>query len=583
MTKWDASPLFHHKLRAEPRSGALDADPITTEIIRNSLNSVANQMMRALIRTAFSPVIYDMMDFAVAIYDPQVRLMAQAQGGLPVFMGTLNFCVETAVAAVGGPAALEPGDVIIYNDPYGTGSHAQDVAIVMPAYHQGELIGYTANKAHNLDIGAKDPYCTDTIDVYQEGLIMPGVKLFRRNKRVEDVFRILLANSRMPQALEGDLNAQVTCAKIGTELLSQLFNRYGASVFWNSVECIYDHGERMMRSFIEGLPDGRYVGKGQLDNDGINMEPVEWEVFIDIKGSNILLDFSSVPDARPGPINCPMPSTVSAGRVAMAMLAGFDEPPNEGHFRVLEVITRPGSIYHPVRPQPCFSYGKLAGGAVDAIIRGMAQAEGKVAPSGSNGDTCVILMWGGFQRGYDPWMFGCPLPSGQGAHDRGDGAILYNAPVAFASLIPMEVDEAKAPVIFERAEISPDTAGPGRYRGGCGWERHFRLRENGSMVSWVDRTQVPAWGQQGGLSGTLNGVDVIDPDAKISHYGKATNIAVHAGSLIIDRIGGGGGYGPPADRDPELVHVDIREGYITEEHARHYYPHAFAASVPADG
>jgi N-methylhydantoinase B len=188
--------LFHFRADSSPAVAAADADPIVTEIVRHSLNSIAAQMMRVLVRTAFTQVIYEMNDFAIALYDPQIRLLAQANS-LPVFMGTLNFCVEAAVRAVGGAAALESGDVVIYNMPYGTGSHAQDVAIVAPSFHDGELVGYICIKAHWMDVGAKDPYCTDTTDVFQEGLVLPGVKLYRRGERNPDVFRIIMANSRV--------------------------------------------------------------------------------------------------------------------------------------------------------------------------------------------------------------------------------------------------------------------------------------------------------------------------------------------------------------------------------------------------
>src|SRR5919202_3821350 len=190
-------------------AGVADADPITTEVIRNGLNSAANQMKHALIRTAFSPVIYEVLDFAVAIYDREVRMLAQAPS-LPFFMGTMNFCVEATIEAVGGEGALEPGDIILYNLPYGTGSHPQDAAVVMPVFlRDEELIGYTTIKAHWLDIGGKEPYSTDTVDVFQEGTIFPGVKLYSRGELVRDIWKFVVANSRVPKMVAGDINAEV--------------------------------------------------------------------------------------------------------------------------------------------------------------------------------------------------------------------------------------------------------------------------------------------------------------------------------------------------------------------------------------
>src|SRR5947209_15247502 len=219
-------------------TGLVDADPITTEVIRHGLNSAANQMKRALIRTAFSPVIYEVVDFAVAIYDRQIRLLAQAPS-LLFFMGTMSFCVEAAVEAVGGEDALEPGDIILYNYPYGTGSHPQDAAVVMPVFlHDEQLIGYATIKGHWLDIGGKEPYSTDTVDVFQEGTIFPGVKLYSRGTLVKDIYRMALANSRVPKMVAGDINAEVVGVRTGAAGLARIVERYGHSTFGES-------GERM--------------------------------------------------------------------------------------------------------------------------------------------------------------------------------------------------------------------------------------------------------------------------------------------------------------------------------------------------
>lgn len=560
-----------------------DADPVTAEIVRSALKSTATQMARVLLRTAFSPVIYDMMDFAIAVYDPQMRLMAPAINGIPVFMGTLSFCIEAAVSAVGGAEALEPGDVIIYNEPYGTGSHAQDIAIVIPAFHEGTLIGYIANKAHSLDIGAKDPYCTDTTDIFQEGLVLPGVKLYRRGERSEDVFRIIVANSRMPRAIAGDLDAQVASGRVGTQLLEELLVQHGPEVFWSSIERMYRHGEDMMRRFIEGIPDGRYTATGHMDNNGLDDRPIEFEITLEVKGSSLRIDCRNAPDAQAGPVNCPMPGIVAASRVAVCMIAGFPEAPNEGHFRPIEVMTRPGSIFHPVPPQPCFIYGKLVSSLIEAIIQAFSTAIDGLVPSGSNGDICPVQIWGGGDGNHDPWITGTSLPSGQGAHSASDGSILYIPAIAFSTVIPMEIQEAKTPVLFERAEITPDTGGPGRFRGSVGWQRRFKLLEDGRMLSTIERTKVPSWGQRGGLSGVPNRLTIIDPEGRSRSCGKATGVPLGRGTIVQIDVGGGGGYGPPEEREPARVLDDLREGYISEAHAKAYYPQAFGHEAGTAG
>src|SRR5258705_2359588 len=236
-------------------AGAVDADPITTEVIRHGLDSAANQMKRALIRTAFSPIIYEVLDFAVAIYDREIRLLAQAPS-LPLFMGTMNFCVQAAVEAVGGVDALEPGDIVLYNYPYGTGSHPQDAAVVMPVFRQDqELIGYATIKGHWLDIGGKEPYSTDTVDVFQEGTIFPGVKLYSRGQLVKDIYRMALANSRVPKFVAGDINAEVVGVRTAATALLRLVERYGLEAFQRSVDRMFDHGEQVVRSYFQRRPD----------------------------------------------------------------------------------------------------------------------------------------------------------------------------------------------------------------------------------------------------------------------------------------------------------------------------------------
>ena len=308
---------------------AAAVDPIATEIVRQGLNAAAEQMKRALVRTAFSPVIYEVLDFAAALYDRDVAMLAQAPS-LPTFMGTMSFCVRSAVDAVGGEGALEPGDIVLYNVPYGTGSHPQDVAMVMPVFAAGELVGYAAIKAHWLDIGGKDPYSTDTVDVFQEGTIFPGVKLYSGGRLVEDIYRFAIANSRVPKMVAGDINATVVGVRTGAAALTRLVERHGLERFRESAARIYAHGEAVVRRWFEQLPDGRYVGRGEMDSNGVDDAPVPFEVVVEIDGSQVRLDYTGAPPQQAGPINCPLPSTVSASRIAIAMLAGGGEAPDRG-------------------------------------------------------------------------------------------------------------------------------------------------------------------------------------------------------------------------------------------------------------
>jgi N-methylhydantoinase B len=554
---------------------AAAADPVTTQIIRHALNSAAKQMKRAAIRTSFSPIIYEALDFAVVLYDRQIRMLAQAPT-LPIFMGTMSFCIEGAVRAVGGEQALEPGDVLIYNTPYGTGSHAQDCAIIMPVFLPGgELVGYAANKAHWLDIGAKAPYCTDTTDIYPEGVVIPGVKLYKSGKLNEDIYRMVLANCRFKKAVDGDLNAQVASCHVGARELLRVIERLGHEAFKSCVERMFDHGEHVVREYVKSIRDGTYRATCHMDNNGLDDNPIEFEVVITIDGSDVRMDFTNVPDAQRGPVNCPFPSTVSAARITLAMLAGgAQETPNEGHFRALEVLTRKGSMFHPVEPQPCYLYGWPVMSAMEGIFQALSEATGGRLPSGTAGDIAAVQYYGTHRDTGELFFGGSALPVGQGALPHADGATMFVPALAQSQTQSPELQEAKLPIRYEKWELTADSCGAGRFRGGSGWELHFKLLENVSLISVMERTKVPGWGQRGGLSGTPNRFQIDFADGHTETLIKATDRHVPGGSRFRIYCGGGGGYGPPSERAPEAVRRDLLNGLITREYALTHHPHA---------
>jgi len=568
--------LYSYRAAQSQSAQAAVADPVSAEIIRRALNSAANQMKQAAIRTSFSLFIYETLDFAVVLYDRKVRLLAQAPTQ-PLFMGTLGFCIEGAVEAVGGEGALEPGDILVYNRPYGTGSHAQDCALIMPVFHAGELVGYAANKAHWLDIGAMAPYCTNTTDVYQEGVVIPGVKLYRAGARVDDIYRLILANCRFKQAVEGDINSQIASLHVGAREMVRVIERFGIETFNACVERILDHGEQVVREYIKRVPDGVYRASCAMDDNGIDREPVRFEVLVTIDGSNARFDFSEAPDAHRAPINCPHPSTVCASRIVLAMLAGnAQETPNEGFFRALEVVTRPGSMFHPVEPQPCYLYAWPAFAAMEGILEAFAKATDGAVPSGSAGDMCGVMLYGTNPENNEPFVFGGPLPVGHGALPNADGATAYIVGVAHAQLQSPELQEAKLPVLYEKWEWIPDSGGAGQFRGGCAWEMQFKLLCGGALICTVERSRVPSWGQKGGHVGMPNRFDVTPPGGRTESPGKITDLPFVAQTRLSIVCGGGGGYGNPARRDVAAVQSDLLNGLITREHAEKFYPHALS-------
>jgi N-methylhydantoinase B len=564
--------------RAAPGAGAgvVDADPIRTEVIRHGLDAAADQMGIVLKRTAFSPVIYEITDFAAALYDRQVRLLSQARA-LPLFLGTFNLCIERSVAKLGGEDVLEPGDVIFSTYGYDIGSHQQDATIILPGFYDGELIGYAAVKAHHMDIGAKEPYCTDTTDIFQEGVIFPAVRLYRRGELQEDLWRTVLANTRMPEEFEGDLSAQITAAKAGLTGLDRMIERYGLDQFRESVDRMLDHGESIIRTFFEKIPDGRYTATGAMDSNGITDDEVPFEISVEVSGSEVVVDFTNSPPEQPGPINCPLAAIVSVSRAAIMSIAGGGDSANEGHFRSMEVRTRPGTMFDPKPPAPIYLYSWAALQSLDVIHKALAEAMPEAVPAMSGGDLGAMVWWGKDENG-NTWGDVNDHHPGQGASAGGDGGSpLMHISCSGIRNSPVEVLEARGRVLTEKFEFAQDSGGAGKHRGGPGVDNFYRAQVDfWATLPW-ERTKNPPWGLYGGGPARPNHIELEFPDGRTEIVRKATGIFIPKGTLMKLMTGGGGGWGLAAERDPEAVRADVAEGYISEESARRDYPHAFVS------
>ena len=548
-----------------------DVDPILVEIIRNSLNSAAEQMKRSLIRTAFSPIIYEVLDFASAIYDKNFCMLSQSPS-LPGFMGTLSFCVEASVKEVGGEENLNEGDIILYNNPYGSGSHSQDAAIVMPVFiNKNKLIGYTAIKAHWLDTGGKEPYSTDTVDVFQEGTIYPGLKLYKKGKLVEDVYKLIVANSRVPKAIIGDLNAQLNGVKAGARALQRIVNKYGFETFEQSVIKIYEYGEKLVRKTISKIPDGEYSGWGQMDSNGVDEGVVKFKIKINVNGSDLELDFSEAPAQQNGPINCPLPSTVSKARVAFSMMAGNGEQPNEGFFRPLVIKTKQGTMFDPVSPAPCFLNGWAGLQVIEIIYKILSEKIPNVFPASSGGCLAAAVWWGKRENNNEPWADGSPHPIGQGAFNGGDGITSMHHNSAGTRISPTEIWESRNPWLVKKIELAKDSCGAGKYRGGLGLNLEFEMLEETYVTTVVERTNFPPWGVNNGKAARSNNVILNTKNGKLN-VPKKTGLKLNKGESIIFKTGGGGGYGDPVERSNKKILNDLKQEYISKEYVEKHYP-----------
>ena len=550
----------------------IKTDPITSEIIRNSLNSAAEQMKKALVRSAFSPIIYEVLDFASAIYDKNYCMLSQSPS-LPGFMGTLSFCVEQAVKEVGGEENIFDGDIIIYNNPYGSGSHSQDAALIKPVFIENKLIGYTAIKAHWLDTGGKEPYSTDTVDVFQEGTIYPGLKLYKKGKLEEDIFKLIKANSRVPKAIEGDLNAQLNGIIAGANALKRIVNKFGYELFYASVLEIYEHGEKLVRKSLEKIPDGTYSGFGQMDSNGVDEGVVKFKISIEVKGSDLILDFTDAPDQQNGPINCPLPSTVSKARVAFSMMAGNGEQPNEGFFRPLIVKTKKGTMFNPVSPAPCFLNGWPGLQVIEVIYRILSEKLPEAFPASSGGCLAAAVWWGKREKDGEPWADGAPHPVGQGGFYNGDGVTSMHHNSAGTRISPTEIWESKNPWLINKIELAKDSCGAGEFRGGLGLDLEFEMIEETFITTVVERTKNPPWGIKDGKAGRANNVQVIKKNGDKFFMPKKSGYKLDKGDKIIFLTGGGGGYGNPEFRKIEKIEYDLKQEYLSKKYVEENFKH----------
>ncbi len=529
-------------------------------------------MKKALVRSAFSPIIYEVLDFASAIYDKNYCMLSQSPS-LPGFMGTLSFCVEQAVKEVGGEENIFDGDIIIYNNPYGSGSHSQDAALVKPVFIENKLIGYTAIKAHWLDTGGKEPYSTDTVDVFQEGTIYPGLKLYKKGKLEEDIFKLIKANSRVPKAIEGDLNAQLNGIIAGANALKRIVNKFGYELFYASVLEIYEHGEKLVRKSLEKIPDGTYSGFGQMDSNGVDEGVVKFKISIEVKGSDLILDFTDAPDQQNGPINCPLPSTVSKARVAFSMMAGNGEQPNEGFFRPLIVKTKKGTMFNPVSPAPCFLNGWPGLQVIEVIYRILSEKLPEAFPASSGGCLAAAVWWGKREKDGEPWADGAPHPVGQGGFYNGDGVTSMHHNSAGTRISPTEIWESKNPWLINKIELAKDSCGAGEFRGGLGLDLEFEMIEETFITTVVERTKNPPWGIKDGKAGRANNVQVIKKNGDKFFMPKKSGYKLDKGDKIIFLTGGGGGYGNPEFRKIEKIEYDLKQEYLSKKYVEENFKH----------
>ena len=547
-------------------------DPITTEIIRNAFISIANDMNATLIRSAFTPVIYEGKDCSVALIDEYGEVLGQSLG-LPLFLGNLEICVKL-IAEQFGWDYFHDGDVFYMNDSYMTGTHLNDATIIMPIFWRGRRVGFAASRAHWLDVGAKDPGTpVDSHEIYQEGVRWGPTRLYAAGKPRDDVIDLLRRNSRFGESTIGDMNAQIAAGRTGEQRLCALFDRFGAETITSASEEIFKQTELLERTAVEALPDGEYNAEGFLDDDGLGSDPLLVKMKITVKGDSMTIDLDGSAEQARGPVNCGMTQTIAAARVAYKLLICPEVSPNGGSFRALEVLAPQKSIFSAQEPAPCGWYFSSLGLLIDLVIKALAPVLPDKAAGAHYGDSMVITVAGHDPRHDDQFYLMIePTTGGWGGFDGGDGAssLINNVNGSFKDL-PIEVFESKYPIQILSYGIRQDSGGAGKYRGGNGTFREYLILADSDLFLWFERSKTTGWGIFGGASGAAPNVTVKRPDEEQLEFLKVNGIRVCEGTVIHSLTGGGGGYGKALERAPEAVREDVIDRYVSLDYARSAY------------
>jgi N-methylhydantoinase B len=544
-------------------------DPITIEIIQSSLQAAADEMFAALRHTAMSAIIYEVLDMGTGITDRHGEL-AGSGAGIPGFVGVLDKTVKWILGKFDKPGDIEPGDIFLTNDPYSGGvTHLNDVVLVMPIFVEGDIVAWTANIAHWNDVGGMVPgsMSTNATEIFQEGMILAGIKLFSRGQPIQSIFDVLTANCRMPDFLTGDLWAGVASIRVGERRVQEIANKYGKDVFIHALEEYLDYGERVSLSALKRLPKGKFTLTEEEDNGQF------FNVTVEIRDDEFIVDLRDNPDQDKGPFNMSRDEAVVACQIAFKNITDPGRVANGGTFRPLRVLTRHGSLFDPNYPAAMGIYYELSIRLHDLILRDIAEHMPESLPSGGFASICGTLFGGIHPDTGRTYAVIEPELGGWGGSPRADGN-----PGQFSGFhgetynCPAEVAEARYGVTVDYLSFHDDEGGEGLHRGGKGVRIDYRIRsDNAWLTVAYTRSKILPWPLKGGRPGSANYVLIVRANGTIERYSVVSGLTLNTDEVIRVMTGTGAGWGDPLKRDRELVKADLKNGYITQDQADQYY------------
>ena len=549
-------------------------DPVTLAILKGRLEQIADEMDATLFRSAFNPIIAEAHDASHGIYDAITgETLVQGKSGLPIFVGVMAFAVKAVIDKVARDGGLQDGDVYIFNDPYDGGTHLSDFRLVKPIYRNGEVFCYLASVGHWHDVGGNVPgnYNPEATECFQEGMLIPPVKLFSAGVLNTDIVDILSSNSRLPNSLYGDMNGQINALDLGKQRLNDLLDHYGEDNIKKALSLLKMRAERMMRDHLSALPNGTISVEDFLDNDGVNDVALKLAVDMTIKDEKLIIDFSRSSPACAGPVNISRSTTIAATYVALKHIF-TDVPANAGVLQPVEFIIPEDSFLSVRAPKPVGGYTETILRLIDVLF----QAFEHIAPERVNGcayGTINALSIAGHRKNGSRWVMFSFFGGGHGGHPEGDGLNHGNAPISTATIPPLEILEAAYPVAFTQWALRPDSGGAGKHRGGLGAIYEIELLEKSATAFlFGERGKFPPPGVVDGGAGAVNKFyyDSDDEDAVNNKkspplVSKITGIKLRKGQRVRLETPGGGGYGKSADRPQYLIDNDIAQGYVSGE------------------
>ncbi len=550
-------------------------DPVTLAILKGRFEQIADEMDATLFRSAFNPIIAEAHDASHGIYDAESGLtLVQGKSGLPIFVGVMAFAVKAVIDKAAAGDGISEGDVWIFNDPYDGGTHLSDFRLVKPIFRNGEVFCFLASVGHWHDVGGNVPgnYNPAATEVFQEGMLIPPVKLYDKGAFRQDIVDILSANSRLPMSLYGDLNGQINALELGERRIVDLLDEYGEATAKEALATLKTRAATMMRAQIAALPDGTVSAEDWLDNDGIVDAPLKIALDLTIDGERMVMDFTRSSPACRGPVNISRSTTVAACYVALKHIFG-EVPANAGVLEPVEFRIDDASLLSVTAPKPVGGYTETILRMIDVVFQAVAQIAPEAAMAPAYG-TINALSLAGHRENGARWVMFSFFGGGHGAHGKGDGLNHGNAPISTATIPPLEILEAAYPVRFTEWALRPDSGGAGQFRGGLGAIYEIALLEQAADVFlFGERGKFPPPGVVGGRAGATNRFVYEQEDGMHAPpmVSKMVGIHITRGQRVRLESPGGGGYGDPAKRDPAAVARDVRLGYVTEEAAREQY------------